>query len=210
MNVNNAKILTVGHSSLSYDRFLELVKRAGVTAIADVRSSPYSRLFPQFNQNALSNDLRADGISYVFMGDELGGRPKDSNLYCDGIADYERMSTTAAFKKGLSRLTIGAKDHRIAVMCSERNPLDCHRCLLVGRALAQRGLDVGHILSDGSVIGQSEIEDQLLEMAGQADDDFFAPRSERLAQAYRNRSRKVAFTERGDHSNNEKHGERLL
>lgn len=189
------EVLTIGHSTLPYERFLELLRRANVTAIADVRSAPYSRQFPQFNRETLSNELRADGIAYVFLGKELGGRPSERQFYCDGIADYERMARTVDFARGLERVIEGAKKYRIALMCSERDPLDCHRCLLLGRALAQRGLRLGHILGDGRVVSHSEIEDKLLELSGRDTDDFFAPRAERLAVAYRERGRKVAFAE---------------
>jgi len=131
----------------------------------------------------------------VFLGNELGGRPSDHQFYCDGVADYERMSRTAEFDKGLDRVLEGAKKYRIALMCSERDPLDCHRCLLVGRALAQRGIRVSHILTDGHVVSHPEIEDTLLKLSGRDTDDFFSPRSDQLAAAYRERARRVAFAE---------------
>jgi uncharacterized protein (DUF488 family) len=193
--VEVTEVLTIGHSTLPYERFLELLRRANVTAIADVRSAPYSRQFPQFSRETFSNELRADGIAYVFLGKELGGRPSERRFYCDGIADYERMSRTAEFGEGLDRVMEGAKKFRIALMCSEREPLDCHRCLLVSRALAQRGIRVGHILGNGRVISHSEIEDKLLRLSGSNTEDFFASRSERLVMAYRERARKVAFAE---------------
>ncbi len=193
------EVLTIGHSTLLYERFSELLRQANVTAIVDVRSAPYSRQFPQFNRESLSNELRTDGIAYVFLGKELGGRPSKPEFYCDGVADYERMSRTAEFGKGLDRVIEGAKKYRIALMCSERDPLDCHRCLLVGRALVHRGIHVGHILGDGRVVSHSEIEDKLMELSGRDTEDLFAPRSERLATAYRERARKVAFAEPQPH-----------
>jgi uncharacterized protein (DUF488 family) len=193
--VEAVEILTIGHSTLPYERFLELLRRANVTAIADVRTAPYSRQFSQFNRETLANELRADGLAYVFLGKELGGRPSDQQFYCDGIADYHLMSRSVEFSKGLDRVLEGARKYRIALMCSERDPLDCHRCLLVGRALAQRGVRVSHILSDGQIVNHPEIEDTLLRLSGRDTDDLFAPRSERLATAYRERARKVAFAE---------------
>jgi uncharacterized protein (DUF488 family) len=193
--VEVAAVLTIGHSTLPYERFLELLRRANVTAVADVRTAPYSRQFPQFNREILSNELRGDGIAYVFLGKELGGRPSQRQFYCDGVADYERMSGTTEFGKGLERVLDGAKKYRIALMCSERDPLDCHRCLLVGRALAHRGVRVSHILGDGQVVSHAEIEGKLLELSGRSTGDLFAPDSERLAAAYRERARKVAFNE---------------
>lgn len=186
-------VLTIGHSTHSYERFLGLLRTAGVTAIADVRTAPYSQHFPQFNGDVLKGELRVDGIAYSFLGRELGGRPSGHQFYCDGVADYEKMAATEEFGNGLDRVVEGAKRYQIALMCSEHDPLDCHRCLLVGRALAQRGVAVNHILSDGQIIAQSEIEDRLLKMSGRANDDMFATRDERLAAAYRERGRKIAF-----------------
>jgi uncharacterized protein (DUF488 family) len=188
-------VLTIGHSTHSWERFIALLRDVNVTAVADVRTSPYSRLCPHFNRDALRDELRFDGISYVFLGKELGGRPGERELYCEGVADYEKMAQASEFNKGLDRVIDGTKKYRIALMCSERDPLDCHRCLLVGRALAQRGVRVSHILDNGNVVSQDEIELKLLELSGRSADDFFAPRSERLKAAYRERARKVAFAE---------------
>jgi uncharacterized protein (DUF488 family) len=188
-------IFTIGHSAHPWERFLALLRSANVTAVGDVRSSPYSRLYPHFNRDGVCEELRSDGISYVFLGKELGGRPSESRFYCAGVADYEKMAQSTEFKKGLDRIIEGAKKYRIALMCSERDPLDCHRCLLVGRALAQRGVRVCHILENGKLVSQDEIEDKLLELSGRDTGDFFTPRAEQLAAAYRERARKVAFAE---------------
>lgn len=192
---NALEVFTVGHSTLPYERFIALLRHAGVNAIADIRTSPFSRHFPQFNRDTLKSELRLDGVSYVFLGKELGGRPRDRMLYRDGVADYEKMATCEAFGEGLRRVVEGAKRYRIALMCSEHDPVDCHRCLLVSRALLKKGVRVGHILSDGTVATQAQIEDRLLELAGCKSDDLFASREERLAAAYRDRARKVAFAE---------------
>jgi uncharacterized protein (DUF488 family) len=195
MSSDGNEVLTIGHSAHSWERFVELLRSARVTAVADVRSSPYSRRNPQFNRDDLSEELRSDGFSYVFLGKELGGRPSEPRFYCNGVADYEKMAQTTEFNKGLDRIVEGAKTYRIALMCSERDPLDCHRCLLVGRALAQRGVRVSHILDVGKVMSHAEIEDWLLDLSGRSTDDLFAPRAERLATAYRERAQKVAFAE---------------
>ena len=189
------EVLSIGHSTLPYERFLELLRRYSVTAVADVRTAPYSRHSPQFNRDALRKELRQDGIAYVFLGQELGGRPKDKQLFCDGVADYEKMARVADFAKGLERVVEGAKKYRIAMMCSEHDPLDCHRCLLVGRALHAHGIAVRHILSDGSVVDQAAIEERLMELSQRTDADLFASREQRVTEAYRERASKVAYAE---------------
>jgi uncharacterized protein (DUF488 family) len=188
-------VFTIGHSTHSWERFIALLRGANVTAIADVRTSPYSRLYPHFNRDDLRQELRLDCISYVFLGKELGGRPSERKFYCEGVADYEKMAQASAFGEGLDRVVEGAKKYRIALMCSERDPLDCHRCLLVSRALAQRGVQVRHILDNGNIVSQDEIEEKLLDLSGRKAEELFAPRAERLDEAYRERARKVAFAE---------------
>lgn len=188
-------ILTIGHSTNSYGNFLKLLQRAGVSALADVRTAPFSRNQPQFNRENLSEALRHDGISYVFLGKELGGRPSDLQYYSDGLADYDKMSTSPIFERGLDRIVTGAERYRIAAMCSEQDPLDCHRCLLIGRALAKRRIAIIHVLQNGDTVNHPQIEERLLEISGRSNDDLLATKQERLAMAYRERARRVAFAE---------------
>jgi len=195
MTPNSDVVFTIGHSTHTYERFIELLRGAGVTAVADIRTSPHSRHFPQFNRGSLEAKLRADGIAYSFLGEELGGRPKGRQYYRDGVADYERMATAGEFERGLKRVIDGTKKYRIALMCAEQDPLDCHRCLLVARALQDCAMKAGHILPDGQIVSQTEIEDRLLSMSGRGQDDLFASREEQLSSAYRERARKVAYAE---------------
>lgn len=189
------EVLTLGHSVHSWQGFATLLHGAQVTAIADVRSHPFSRHTPQFSQLELKNSLRGLGIAYSFLGKELGGRPAKPFLYKDGVADYVEMAKTKEFLSGIDRVLEGTKRYRIALVCSERDPLDCHRCLLVGRHLAQRGVSVRHIMSDGYIAPNAEIEDRLLATTSLGTDDLFLPRSERLDLSYKRRSLKVAFAE---------------
>lgn len=188
-------VLTVGHSTHSWERFAKLLSAAGVTAVADVRSSPYSRHTPHFNRETLIASLRTRQIAYVFLGKELGGRPDRPDLFTAGVADYEKMAATETFRAGLDRIIEGARRYHIALMCSEHDPLDCHRCLLVARRLRDRSIDVAHVLSNGSVESHSSIEDRLLNLQGLAKEDFFATREQRLNVAYRERNLRVAYAE---------------
>src|SRR5579883_3325354 len=175
-------ILTIGHSNLPAERFIGLLQGAGVTAIADVRSVPFSRRFPWFSEKALAARLNAANIAYLPFGDSLGGRPRDPSLYRDGVADYEKMAQTAPFRAGLDR---------VCLLCAEREPLDCHRCLLVARALKESGVALGHVLVDRTIEPHAETEERLLKLAGTAD-DLFMSRADRLAAAYQARAAKVA------------------
>jgi uncharacterized protein (DUF488 family) len=186
-------LFTIGHSNTPIERFVELLQHAGVNAIVDVRSVPHSRWCPWFSQRQLAPYLAAAGVSYAFEGDALGGRPRDQNLYCDGAADYEAMAKQSYYRDGLARVTAQARRSRICLMCAEREPLDCHRCLLVARSLAERGLTVGHILQDGTIEPHPETEHRLLTFAGEACDLFSSGQHERLAAAYRHRAHVAAY-----------------
>ncbi|MDC7683787.1 DUF488 domain-containing protein [Asticcacaulis sp. BYS171W] len=187
-------LFSIGHSNHEIGRFIDLLKQADVTAIADVRTQPWSRHAADYNSDTLKARLKAEGIAYVYLGKELGGRP-ERRLMCEGVADYEAMAREESFHSGLTRLVGGAQTYRVAMMCSEQHPLDCHRCLLVGRALLREDVDTQHILPDGAQITQTEVETQLLLMANKTQDDLFADADTLLAHAYAQRARKVAFSE---------------
>jgi uncharacterized protein (DUF488 family) len=186
-------LFSIGHSNIPAERFVAMLSAAGVSAIADVRSTPASRRFPWFSSKNLARSLQGDGIFYARFGDSLGGRPHDPALYRDGVADYEKMARQPAFCAGLDRLLMAATQHRVCLMCAEREPLDCHRCLLVSRALAERGCAVGHILHDGTIEPHTATEQRLLADSGPDADLFVTGQGERLAAAYRRRFRAVAY-----------------
>ena len=186
-------LFTIGHSNIAAERFVALLRGARVEAVADVRSIPASRFCPWFSGKNLAPLLAGANMDYLFFGAELGGRPRDPLLYCDGVADYEAMARRPGFQAGLDRLLEKAGQQRLCLMCSERDPLDCHRCLLVARALAMRDVTVGHILHDGAIQSHAAIERRLLELAGEGSDLFATGQEERLAAAYHRRARAVAY-----------------
>ena len=171
------QILTVGHSNHSWEAFLALLTRHGVTALGDVRSAPYSRFNPHFNRKALSASLSASGIAYVWLGRELGGRPDDRACYEDGELRYDRLAQTALYREGIERVLHGTAEHRLALMCAEKDPLHCHRALLVSRSLEERGLEVAHILADGGLELHDSAMDRLLATRHRDDGLFAEPKS---------------------------------
>jgi len=191
--MRSSDLFSIGHSNIPAERFIGMLRGAGVDAIADVRSTPASRRCPWFSGKNLAARLQQEGILYAAFGDALGGRPRDPSLYRDGIADYEAMARRPEFCAGLDRLLAVAARHRVCLMCAEREPLDCHRCLLVARALAERGLAIGHVLHDGTIEPHAATQERLL-AGSRLDADLFATgQGERLAAAYRRRARAVAY-----------------
>jgi uncharacterized protein (DUF488 family) len=149
MSAARHPVLTIGHSTHPLETFVALLHRHRVAALADVRSAPYSRFNPQFNKDVLEKSLAVHGIRYVFLGHELGARSDDPSCYVNGRVQYARLASTDSFKSGIERVVRGANDFRLALMCAEKEPLECHRALLVARALAEIGIVVQHILPDG-------------------------------------------------------------
>jgi len=150
-------LFTIGHSNHAIETFLGLLATHRVTALGDVRSFPRSRFNPQFNRDRLEASLKDVGIGYVHLGDALGGMR----------GDFGAIARLPSFAAGLARVREGAKRHRIALMCAEKDPLDCHRFVLICRHL-RRDLAITHILGDGTVLGQDALEDRLLAAAGPA------------------------------------------
>lgn len=179
-------VLTVGHSNHDVEFFVGLLTSYRVTALADVRSTPYSRYNSQFNREQLAETLKASGINYVYLGQELGGRSDDSSCYERGRIRYDRLACTTRFRKGLGRIVRGAEEYRIALMCAEKEPLDCHRTLLVGHELDRLGVDVAHILPDKPLESHADSMDRLLAKFGLDDYDLInrdVPRDDRIKEA---------------------------
>lgn len=156
-------IYTIGHGNRKIEDFLKALKEFGVQYLIDVRSQPYSKFNPQFNQNDLKHFLDRNGITYVFMGDTIGGRPSDRTCYDDeGKVDYEKVKIKDFFKQGIERLkTAYNKDLPIVVMCSESKPCECHRSKLIGRVLSEENIFLKHIDEKGKLKTQADVINEL-------------------------------------------------
>ncbi len=168
---------TIGHSTLPWDQFQGLLEQHRIGCIADVRSYPRSR-YAHFSSPAIRVLLNRVGVSYVFLGDQLGGRPRS------GPDRYEEMAQTPFFRTGIERLLEIAPRTRLAIMCSEGQPLECHRLLLVARYLAGCGVKVEHIHRDGTTTTQHDAEEQLIARL-RSKPDLFSNREQRVAEGYR-------------------------
>lgn len=187
---------SIGHSDHPLETFIGLLKLHGVTAVADVRSSPYSRLQLAFNRESLCKSLEEHGIAYVFLGRELGARSKDPSCYEDGKVQYRKLARTELFRSGLERVMTGARSHRrIALLCAEREPLVCHRTLLVARELSALGASIAHIHADGSLEPHAEALTRMLAMFGMQEADLFRTREEVLEDAYARQERRIAYVD---------------
>lgn len=190
-------VFTIGHSTHSLEAFVALLNRHGVTAIADVRSAPFSRFNPQFNREALKGALAANRIKYVFLGRELGARSSDASCYENGRVLYTRLARTELFRSGLNRIIKGSLEFRIALMCAEKEPLDCHRTLLVARVLTERGCIVEHILADGRLEAHGDAMARLLDIVGIPRRDLFRSREDLLAEALARQEERIAYVNEG-------------
>ena len=186
-------IFSIGHSTHPVDHFIDLLTRHGINVVADVRSSPYSRFNPQFNRQSLADALKQSGIKYAFFGKELGARADDPSCYLDGKVQYARLAARADFGHAIDRLLAGAKDHRIALMCSEKEPLECHRTILVSQALIKAACPVNHILHDGTLETHDATLDRLLQLVGSSNEDMFSSRSDLLSEALSKQESRIAY-----------------
>lgn len=164
-------LYTIGHGNRKPDEFLALLKNFGIEYLIDVRSQPYSKFNPQFNQNDLKFFLERNGIKYVFMGDSIGGRPKDTSCYDDdGKVDYEVVKTKDFFIQGIDRLkTAYNKDINVVIMCSESKPCECHRSKLIGRVLNLENIVLKHIDEKGKLKDQASVINELNKGLGEFD-----------------------------------------
>jgi uncharacterized protein (DUF488 family) len=188
-------IYTIGHSNYTIERFLDLLRLHQITAVADVRSAPYSRRNPQFNRETLRQSLADRDVRYVFLGEELGARSKDRSCYLDGKVVYARLAATDLFQEGLRRLKAGGDEHRVAMMCAEKDPLECHRTILVARRLVAGGVEVAHILETGALETHAEALARLRNRLRTPEGDMFRSDGELADEAYELQEQRIAYVE---------------
>jgi len=187
-------LYTIGHSNHELWRLTELLCRYAVTHIADVRSSPYSAYNPQFNRERLQAHLATSGIGYVFLGAELGARRCELECYDDdGRVRYDRVAQVQGFQAGLERLADIWTGQRVSLLCAEKDPLNCHRMILVCRALRERALDIRHIRDDGTFESHDAAESRLLALCRLPERDLFRSRDELIAEAYDRQAARIAY-----------------
>lgn len=195
LSSNDLTLFTIGHSTHSLEHFVKLLRAHDIRAVADVRSSPFSRYNPQYNQEVLNRMLRSAGIYYVFLGKELGARRTESECYVGNKVSYPLVARTSAFQQGLERLRAGAERMRIAIMCAEKDPLECHRTVLIAHYARTVFAHIEHIREDGNLESQESADRRLLAKYRVNETDFFRPKEDLLEEAYRKRGEEIAFEE---------------
>lgn len=194
-------IYTIGYATKTIETFISQLKKHAIDVVADIRSVPYSKVFYDYHRETLAAHLRAHDVRYVYLGEELGPRSKDSSHYDrSGQVQFDRLMQSTLFLQGIERLTAGVgKGFNIALLCAEKDPVSCHRSLLVGYYLIREGLssddtelEVLHIMHDGSLETQQALEWRLVER-NNIDADLFMSDDERKQQAYEKHLKKNAY-----------------
>ena len=191
-------LFTIGHSNWELPPFAAILRDAKANLLIDVRSSPYSSRLPQFNQPTLTKLPEAEGIAYLYLGEELGGRPDDPSAYKpNGVVDYSARRQSFAFRAGIERVMCELENHSLALMCAEEDPLDCHRFLMICPELVALGIQPLHLRRGAPAETQESAENRLLAANGfesVAQNTLFPElRADSLEQAYTLQAEKCAF-----------------
>jgi len=211
-------LFSVGHSNYEIDVFISLLQKHGVSAVADVRSHPYSRFLPHFNRAVLQESLAKEGIHYVFLGRELGARPSNQECYVDGKAIYEKIAATKTFHEGIQRVLNGLEKYKLSLMCAEKDPLTCHRAVLVCQYLRHFDLNINHMLKNGDLESHDHLEERMLTKHGftefveasqgdtqlslfEQQNNSLPTREECLKKAYKIQGGEIAYVEKRNDDN---------
>ncbi len=197
-------LFTIGHSQHTPDKFVSLLKKYNVNYVLDVRSTPYSKYAEQFNKENIFLLLKKVGIQYSFMGKFFGARPTELSLYsAEGYLDFEKVAQSERFNKGMQSVILGLeRGNRIALMCTEKDPIDCHRAIMVSRSFDKNGIKVSHILSNGTIQTQKELDNRLLEL-------YFPDRGQLSIFNYTNIMSEEDYIKQAYHKRNEEIGYRI-
>ena len=187
-------LYTIGHSNHTIKYYIDLLKRYKIGIVVDVRSVPYSRYCSQFDKNILSAALKEVNIQYVFLGKELGARPDDPACYESGCVNFKWIARRKEFKDGVQRFLASIGKYYVALMCTEKEPLECHRTILICRNLKEYNLCIKHILEDGKIEDHHDTERRLVKML-KIEPTLFEPEkteSDLIEQAYNQQSQNIS------------------
>jgi len=201
MNMTS-NLYTIGHSTFTVEEVLKKLTDNNIEYLMDVRSYPYSKFASQFNREPFSRFLEEHGVHYFFMGNRFGARPADRTLYTNGVLDFEKVRETSFYKEGEDSILKGlAHGVTMAFMCTEKDPMDCHRAIMVARGFALQGFPVVHIMADGSLTSQEDLDERLLRKYRDrfvmptlfSYDSYEMSKEDMLKQAYRWRNEEIGY-----------------
>ena len=186
-------LYTIGYSGFTLNEFIDVLRKHGITAIADVRSVPYSKFKPEYNSDKLKTKLKNSSIEYVFLGDLCGARIDAQECYVNGKADYGLIAKHPKFREGIGRIKKGLEKYRIALLCAEKDPVFCHRLILICRHLRMDGIKILHIINFNSVLTQSECEERLLKLFKLDQPELFRDVNDKITEAYNRQAEQIAY-----------------
>jgi uncharacterized protein (DUF488 family) len=195
----NNQIYSIGYASFSISDFLKALLNYDIDVVADVRSQPYSRFKPEFNRENLKTVLKNSNIGYAFLGDQCGARIDDPDCYVDGKIDFNRVAQNKEFQKGLKRLKKAMENYRIAIMCAERDPINCHRTVLICRNLCFEHIVIKHIVGNGLIEDHLDTERRLIRIHKLDQSLLYLSDAERLEEAYNLQGKIITYTDPSDH-----------
>jgi len=187
-------LYTIGYADLRMDRFIHLLKGRAIEAVADVRSSPFSRYYHEFNRENLSSSLKHNGIKYVYLGRELGARRTEEECYVNERVSYDLVYKTEAFQEGVRRLLSGLGKMSVVLLCAEKDPIDCHRAILICRYVRDYPVSIQHILHSERIESHRELEMRLLRLLGLDNMELFRTQHDILQDAYGRQAGRIAFS----------------
>lgn len=191
-------IYSIGYATHTVESFVTALKKFSITAIFDVRSQPYSGFKPEFNRENLKQVLINNDIEYVFLGDNIGARIKAPECYKNGHADYGLISKHPLFQEGIARIVREMKNFSIAIMCAEKDPINCHRTILVCKQLKNYKIRIIHIIDANTTEDHRETEFRLMKSYHLEQPDLFMQDSERLEEAYKRQGERLAYVAEGE------------
>ena len=196
--MDQKKLFTIGYACFEIDAFIKVLMNFSITAVADIRSQPYSRYKPAFSYKPLKTSLEEAGIRYLFLGDSCGARNTDPDCYVDNRADYGLIAASKRFREGLCRIRESLESSVTALMCAENDPVRCHRNILVCRNLKAPDIAIKHILFPAVLELNEQTEERLLHTLNIRQDELFAGREELLEEAYNRQGMRIACRQKQD------------
>jgi uncharacterized protein (DUF488 family) len=186
-------IFTIGHSNLEISDFINLLLANKIELLVDVRSAPYSKLYPHFNRNPLEVSLTKNSIKYIFLGDSVGGRSNNIKDYSKGRVVYKKIAEKKEYISSINTIIQNSSKYKIVLMCSEKEPLECHRTLLISRSIEAHMVKILHIHRDGQIESQSEGIQRLLKIWKLDSPNLFGEDAERIDEAFTKQESKYAY-----------------